>query len=42
MTTEAGEQPEAEFKNIIDHTDEELLEIANSLWDELIEYPKAS
>ena len=38
MTTEAGEKPEAEFKNIIDHTDEELLEIANSLWDELIEY----
>jgi hypothetical protein len=38
MTTEAGDKPEEEFKNIINHTDEELLEIANTLWDELIEY----
>ena len=38
MTTEAGDKPEEAFKNIIDHTDEELLEIANTLWDELIEY----
>ena len=26
MTTEAGDKPEEAFKNIIDHTDEELLE----------------
>lgn len=38
MTTEAGEQPEAAFKNIIDHTDEELLEIAQPMWEDLIKY----
>jgi hypothetical protein len=38
MTTEAGEQPEEAFKNIIDHTDEELQAIANPMWQELIEY----
>ena len=38
MTTEADEQTEETFKNIIDHTDEELLAIAQPMWDELIEY----
>jgi hypothetical protein len=38
MTTEAGEQPEEAFKNIIDHTDEELLEIAQPMWEDLIKY----
>ena len=38
MTTEAGEQPEEPFKNIIDHTDEELLEIAQPMWEDLIKY----
>ena len=38
MTTEAGEQPEEAFKNIIDHTDEELLAISQPMWNELIEY----
>lgn len=38
MTTEAGEQPEAAFKNIIDHTDEELLAISQPMWNDLIKY----
>jgi hypothetical protein len=38
MTTEAGEQTEEAFKNIIDHSDEELLDIANPMWEELIKY----
>ena len=38
MTTEAGEQSEETFKNIIDHTDEELLAIAQPMWDDLIKY----
>ena len=38
MTTEAGEQPEEVFKNIIDHTDEEVLEIAQPMWEDLIRY----
>jgi hypothetical protein len=38
MTTEAGEQPEEAFKNIIDHTDEELLAISRPMWNDLIKY----
>lgn len=38
MTTEASEQPEEVFKNIIDHTDEEILEIAQPMWEDLIKY----
>ncbi len=38
MTTEAGEHTEQAFNNIIDHTDEELLGIAQPMWDELIKY----
>jgi hypothetical protein len=38
MTTEADKRAEEAFKNIIDHTDEELLEIAQPMWDDLIEY----
>jgi len=38
MTTEAGEQPEEAFKNIIDHTDEELLAISQPMWNDLIKY----
>ena len=38
MTTEAGEQPEEPFKNIIDHTDEELLGIAQPMWEDLVKY----
>ena len=38
MTTEANEQTEETFKNIIDHTDEELLAIAQPMWDDLIKY----
>jgi hypothetical protein len=38
MTTEASEQPEEAFKNIIDHTDEELLEIAQPMWEDLIKF----
>jgi hypothetical protein len=38
MTTEADEQTEETFKNIIDHTDEELLAIAQPMWDDLIKY----
>ena len=38
MTTEAGEQPEETFRNIIDHTDEELLAIAQPMWNDLIKY----
>ena len=38
MTTEAGEQSEEAFKNIIDRTDEELLAISQPMWNELIEY----
>jgi hypothetical protein len=37
MTTEATEQTD-EFKNILDHTDEEITEIAHPMWDELIKY----
>ena len=38
MTTETDEQTEETFKNIIDHTDEELLAIAQPMWDDLIKY----
>lgn len=38
MTTEAGEQSEEAFKNIIDHTDEELLTISQPMWNDLIKY----
>ena len=34
--TEASETKD--FKNILDHTDEELAEIAHPMWEELIEY----
>ena len=37
MTTEATEQTD-EFKNILDHTDEEITDIAHPMWDELIKY----
>ncbi|MGF1615422.1 MAG: hypothetical protein ACFCVA_16360 [Gammaproteobacteria bacterium] len=37
MTTEATEQTD-EFRNILDHTDEEITEVAHSLWDDLIKY----
>jgi hypothetical protein len=38
MTTETDEQTEETFKNIIDHTDEEILAIAQPMWDDLIKY----
>ena len=38
MTTEADEQAEETFRNIIDHTDEELLAIAQPMWDDLLKY----
>ena len=38
MTTETDEQTEETFRNIIDHTDEELLAIAQPMWDDLIKY----
>ena len=38
MTTEAGELPEEAFKNIIDHTDEELLAISQPMWNDHIKY----
>ena len=37
MTTEVTELTD-EFKNILDHTDEEITEIAHPMWDELIKY----
>lgn len=37
MTTEATEQGK-EFRNIIDHSDEEILAVAHPMWDELIKY----
>ncbi len=38
MTTETDDKTEETFKNIIDHTDEELLAIAQPMWDDLIKY----
>ena len=37
MTGEATEQTD-QLKNILDHTDEEITQIAQPLWDELIKY----
>ena len=37
MTTVVTEQTD-EFKNILDHTDEQITEIAHPMWAELIEY----
>ena len=37
MTSEASDEAK-EFRNILDHTDEELLEIANPMWEDLITY----
>lgn len=38
-STQAPEAKPAEsFKNIIDHTDEEILEVAHPMWDDLIKY----
>ena len=37
MTSEATEQTE-QFKNILDHSDEEITRIAHPLWDDLIKY----
>jgi hypothetical protein len=37
MTTEATEQPE-ESRNIIDHSDEEILALAHPMWSDLIKY----
>ncbi len=37
MTTEATDQAE-EFRNIIDHSDEEILGFAKPMWDDLIKY----
>lgn len=38
--TEAPEAPKEapDFKNILDHTDEELLEIARPMWEDLIKF----
>lgn len=40
MMTEAPEAPEKpqDFKNILEHTDEELQEIAHPMWEDLIRY----
>ena len=37
MTAEVTNQTE-EFKNILDHTDEEILEVAHPMWEDLIKY----
>ena len=37
MTGEATEQTD-QFKNILDHTDEEIIRIAHPMWDDLIKY----
>ena len=37
MTGEATEKTD-QLKNIIDHTDEEITQIAHPMWDELIKY----
>lgn len=37
MTGEATEQTD-QLKNILDHTDEEITQIAHPLWDELIKH----
>jgi len=40
MITEAPEAPEKaqDFRNILEHTDQELEEIAHPMWEELIKY----
>jgi len=40
MMTEAPEAPEKaqDFRNILEHTDQELEEIAHPMWEELIKY----
>lgn len=38
-TTESAEQTE-EFRNIIDHTDDEITAIGHPMWDDLIKYSK--
>lgn len=37
MTTEVTNQTE-EFRNILDHTDEEILKVAHPMWEDLIKY----
>ena len=37
MTTEAPDQTD-DFRNILDHADEEITAIAHPMWDELIKY----
>ena len=37
MTGEATQQTD-QLKNILDHTDEEITQIAHPMWDELIKY----
>lgn len=37
MTDEATQQSE-DFKNILDHSDEEIIQLAHPLWDDLIKY----
>ena len=37
MTGEATEQTD-QFKNILDHSDEEIIRIAHPMWDDLIKY----
>ncbi len=40
MTTESTDKPETteEFKNILDHTDDEIIAIAHPMFDDLIKY----
>lgn len=40
MTTEATDKSEdtGEFRNILDHSDDEIIAIANPMWDDLIKY----
>lgn len=38
MTTEEATGQTEDFKNIIDHTDEEITEIAQPMWEDLIKY----
>lgn len=37
MTNEAAEQTE-DFKNILDHSDDEIIGFAHPMWDDLIKY----
>lgn len=38
MTTDEATGQTETFKNIIDHTDDELSAIANPMWDDLVKY----